>query len=222
MDGGLDDGSAGPGRAPSDPAAPEGGESTLDPGGGTTDGGEDASEEPTVEDLLDQLETLEETVDEPEEVREVRAAMRTATRLSRPTVFGRVVRGFDRSDLAEALLGSVIFGAPMLVEGGTQEVGTYLAANPAYMVGTAAFTVAVVVGIIYVADFQDVRVDEPILGVVPRRLVGVLGVATLTATVGLTVWGRITWADPAFALGNVLAVLVPMSVGAALGDLLPG
>lgn len=188
------------------------------------DGGTDDvfDEEPTVEDLLDQLEALEETVDEPDEVREVRAAMRTATRLSRPTVFGRVVRGFDRSDLAEALLGSIIFGAPMLVEGGTQEVGAYLAANPAYMVGTAVFTVAVVVGIIYVADFQDVRVDEPIFGVIPRRLVGVLGVAALTATVGLTVWGRITWADPAFAVGNVLAVLVPTSVGAALGDLLPG
>ncbi|QLG29245.1 DUF2391 family protein [Halorarum halophilum] len=209
MNGGADDPGAGPGPRRDDPTAADGGDRTR-------------REEPTVDDLLDQLETLEETVDDSEEVEKVRDAMRTATQLSRPTVFGRVVRGFDRGDIAEALLGSVIFGVPMLVEGGTQEVGEFLAAHPAYMAGTAAFTVTVVVGIIYVADFQDVRVKNPILGVVPRRLVGVLGVAVVVAVLGLTAWGRISWAEPTIALGNVVAALVPMAVGAALGDLLPG
>ena len=216
MNGGADDRSAGPGRPAGDPSASSGGGTAADGGDWST------GEEPTVDDLLDQLETLEDTVDDSEEVEKVRDAMRTASKLSRPTVFGRVVRGIDRGDIAEALLGSVIFGVPMLVEGGTQEVGEFLAAHPPYMAGTAAFTVVVVVGIIYVADFQDVRVKNPILGIVPRRLVGVLGVAVLMAVVGLTAWGRITWAEPTIALGNVVAALVPMAVGAALGDLLPG
>ncbi|WP_313691891.1 DUF2391 family protein [Halorarum halobium] len=205
----MSDGTAGP-TADTRPTAGDGG----------TDG--DPESEPTVDDLLDQLETLEETVDEEEEVAKVRDAMRTATKLSRPTVFGRIVHGFDRGDIAEALLGSIIFGVPMLVEGGTQEVGAHLATHPAYLVGTFVVTVAAVVGIVYVADFQDVRVDDPFLGVVPRRLVGVLGVALAVAVLGLTAWGRITWAEPMVALGNVVAALLPMAVGGALGDLLPG
>ena len=180
---------------------------------------------PTVEDLIESLETLEEVVDDSEERRKVREAMRTARDLAVPervSVFGRVVRGFDRSDLAEALVGSVLFGIPMLVEGGTTEVGAYIATRPAFLVGTALVTVLLVVGIVYVADFQDVRVHRPILGVVPRRLVGVLGVAVVTAVVGLTAWGRVDWGAPGVALGSTLVATLPMAVGAALGDLLPG
>ncbi|MFC7071213.1 DUF2391 family protein [Halobaculum lipolyticum] len=204
------------------PGRPPDGGTAGDPA--ATNGG-DATPEPTVEDLIQSLETLEEVVDDSEERRKVREAMRTARELSTvesPSVFGRVVRGFDRGDLAEALLGSVLFGIPMLVEGGTTEVGAYIAARPGFLVGTAVATVLLVVGIIYVADFQDVRVHRPILGVIPRRLVGVLGVAVVTAVVGLTAWGRVDWATPWVALGSTLVAVVPMAVGAALGDLLPG
>ncbi|WP_277553775.1 DUF2391 family protein [Halobaculum limi] len=191
--------------------------------GDTSSTADDA--DPTVEDLIESLETLESVVDDTEERRKVQEAMRTAREIAvqkPPSVFGRVVRGFDRSDLAEALLGSVLFGIPMLVEGGTGEVGAYLASHPVYLVGTVVATVLLVIGIIYVADFQDVRVHNPILGVVPRRLVGVLGVAALTALVGLTVWGRVDWTSPGVALGSTVVAAVPMAVGAALGDLLPG
>lgn len=195
------------------------------PGSESTDGGTDeADEEPTVEDLIEDLETLEEVVDDHEERRQVREAMRTAREVAVPrrSTFGRVVRGFDRSDIAEALVGSVLFGIPMVVEGGTTEVGAFIATRPAFLVGTALVTVLLVVGILYVADFQDVRVQNPILGVIPRRLVGVLGVTLVTAVVGLTAWGRVDWAEPAVALGSTLVAAVPMAVGAALGDLLPG
>ncbi|UIP00551.1 DUF2391 family protein [Halobaculum sp. CBA1158] len=194
-------------------------------GGGIGSGDDgDADGVSTVEDLIEDLETLEESVDDADERRKVRDAMRTARDLSTPHsgVFGRVVRGFDRGDLAEALVGSVLFGIPMLVEGGTTEVGAFIATRPASLAGTAAFAVALTVGILYVAEFQDVRVQNPILGVVPRRPVGVLGVAVLTAVVGLTAWGRVDWAEPTVALGSVLVATVPMAVGAALGDLLPG
>jgi len=50
--------------------------------------------------------------------------------------------------------------------------------------------------VLYIARFQDVRVSDPFFGFVPRRLVGVLGVSTVTATLLLTGWGRVDWADP--------------------------
>ncbi|WP_435145052.1 DUF2391 domain-containing protein [Halobaculum sp. P14] len=189
---------------------------------GSDDGADGGGEEPTVEDLIEQLEALETVVDDHDERVQVRDAMRTARDMSTPSVFGKVIHGFDRGDLAEALLGSVVFGIPMLVEGGTLEVGEFLAAHPLAFVATALFTVALVVGIIYVADIQEVRVRDPLFGVVPRRLVGVLGVAFLAALAGMTVWGRVDWSDPMLAAGGVLAAFVPMAVGAALGDLLPG
>ncbi|MFB6091945.1 MAG: DUF2391 family protein [Haloquadratum sp.] len=170
-----------------------------------------------------EFDALEETVDSDEEREQVKTARRAAlSAAGSSAVFGRVVRGFDRADLAEAFLGSVLFGVPMFVEGGTNEVGTFLAAHPVALVGTLAASVALVVGVLYVADIQDVRVHNPFFGVVPRRLVGVLGVSFLTALVVMTGWGRVTWDVPLAAFADVVVAFVPMSIGAALGDLLPG
>ncbi|MFB6160338.1 MAG: DUF2391 family protein [Haloferacaceae archaeon] len=184
--------------------------------GGTTNPTGDDTEEVTA--LLDRLEELTDTESEREQVRAVvQAEMGIDV-----GVFGRVVSGFDRGDLAEAMVGSVVFGIPMFVEGGTTEVGTHLAANPLGIAATLLFTVGVVVGILYVSGIQDVRVTAPILGVVPRRLAGVVGVAFLTAVAGMTVWGRVDWADPAVATAGVTVAFVPMAIGAALSDILPG
>lgn len=109
-------------------------------------------------------------------------------------MFGQVVVGHDRGDISEALLGAILFGVPMAVEGGTTEVGEQFVASPLAALGT----VAVVYGIVYVAGIPDVRVTRRLLGVVPRRLVGIL-------TVPL-----------------VAAAYLPMAVGAALGDILRG
>jgi uncharacterized membrane protein len=174
-------------------------------------------------DLFDELDELDGLVDAPEEREQVRETLRVAMEASANAgPFGRIVRGFDRGDLAEALLGSVLFGIPMAVEGGTHEVGVFLAAHPPLLAGTLGFAVALVAGILYVADFQDVRITHRLLGLVPRRPVGVIGVAFLTATVMLTAWGRVDWATPWIAFGNVAVAFLPMSVGAALGDILPG
>jgi uncharacterized membrane protein len=185
--------------------------------------GASADEPEDMGDLFDELEELEEMVGTEDAREQVRETMRVAMVASKATSpFGRVIRGYDRGDLAEALLGSLLFGIPMAVEGGTQEVGEFLAPRPLYLGGTAVCAVALVVGIIYVADIQDVRVHKPILGLVPRRLAGVVGVAALTAALLLTGWGRIDWAEPSLAAANVVVAFVPMSIGAALGDLLPG
>jgi uncharacterized membrane protein len=181
-------------------------------------------DEPSMNDLVDELEELAETVDDPDEREQVEETLRVAIEVesSRPGVFGRVVRGFDRGDLAEALLGSVLFGIPMAVEDGALDAGAFVADRPLYLAGTVAFTIAAVYGVIYVADIQDVRVHRPILGVVPRRLVGVLGVATVTAVALLTAWGRVDWSEPWLATCQVAVAVVPMAIGAALGDILPG
>jgi uncharacterized membrane protein len=136
--------------------------------------------------------------------------------------FGRVIYGFDVHDLAEAVLGSLLLGIPMAVEGGTNEAGEFLADHPGVLGASAAATVAIVDGVLYVAEFQDVRVRDRILGVVPRRLAGVTGASAVTAVALLTAWGRVSWSEPQLALATVLVALLPMSIGAALGDILPG
>ena len=173
--------------------------------------------------LLKEFDALAETVDSPEERARVRTARRAAvTAAAEAPVFGRVIRGFDRSDLAEAFLGSFLFGVPMFVEGGTNEVGEFLARRPLFLTGTLLSGIGLVIGILYVAEIQDVRVQDPFFGVIPRRLVGVLGVSFLTALVVMTGWGRVDWSTPTLAFATVAVAFLPMSVGAALGDILPG
>lgn len=171
--------------------------------------------------LVDSLEDLEDMADTEEKRRLVRRSLSLARRGTSP-VFGRVVRGFDRKDLAEAFVGSVVFGVPMLVEGGTLEIGTFLANHLLYAVSTLLFGVVMVIGILYFADFQQVEVVDPILGVVPRRLAGVLLVAYITSTVMMTAWGRVDWQTPWIAFNQVNVTFVVMAIGAALGDILPG
>lgn len=178
--------------------------------------------DPDIDDLLDELETLEETVDDPEEREQVRETMRVARRVSTPGTFGRVIRGFDRHDAAEALVGSVVFGIPMLVEGGTLEIGEFVAANPPALFVTLAGTVAIVIGVLYVAEIQQVEIHRPLFGIVPRRLVGVLAVSYATAFAMMTLWGRVDWVDPWLALCQTSVTFSAMAVGAALGDILPG
>jgi uncharacterized membrane protein len=192
-----------------------------------TDGGtDDPPEAPRMGDLLEELQELEDTVDSPEEREQVRETMRMAMDVQQSSVFGRIVKGFGIRDLAQAFMGSLVFGIPMFVEGGTNEVGEFIAGSfvagvPVYLLATHVFVLGLVIGILYVADIQDVRIYNPILGIVPRRLVGVLGISLVTATVVMTMWGRIAWSDPLLAFSQVSVAYVPMSLGAALGDIIP-
>jgi uncharacterized membrane protein len=178
--------------------------------------------------LFDELEELASLVDSEAEREQVREAMEAATAAqdSDGAVFGRVIWGFDREDFAESVLGSLLFGIPMAVESGTVDAGRYIAAHPLYFLATLATAIAMVIGILYVADFQDVRVAHRILGVVPRRLAGVTLTAFGSAVALLTAWGVVTWTlDPAVLWASLCVctvAFVPMAIGAALGDILPG
>nr|WP_218153756.1 hypothetical protein [Halopelagius inordinatus] len=49
-----------------------------------------------------------------------------------------------------------------------------------------------------------------------------LGVSFVTAAALMTGLGRVEWATPGLAIADVVVAFVPMSIGAALGDILPG
>jgi len=178
---------------------------------------------PDASDVFDRLEALSETVDSAEERRQVEAVMDIASEATQSdAAFGRVIWGFDRADASEALLGALLFGIPMAVEGGTQEIGAFLADHPLLLAGTGLVAVSLTIGVLYVAEIQDVRVKNRLFGIVPYRLVGVLTISFLLAVAMLTGWGRVNWEQPVVALANVVVAFVPMSLGAALGDILPG
>jgi uncharacterized membrane protein len=179
-------------------------------------------DQPEMADLYEQLEDLEEMVDSQEVREHVRETMRMAVDMGSTAAFGRIIRGYDRADVAEAVLGALLFGIPMFVEGGTNEVGAFIAGNPLYFAGTHVLALSIVISIIYVADIQDVRVHRPLFGLVPRRLVGVMTVSFVMAVVMMTGWGRVSWSDPWLAVCTISVAFVPMAIGAALGDILPG
>jgi len=181
----------------------------------------DDPDRPDVSDLFDELEELDDVVDEPEAQRQL-DEIKTLTGSIQGSAFGQVIYGFDRHDAAEAALGSLLFGIPMAVEGGTNEAGEFVAGSPLLLAGTVAATVAIVHAVLYVAEFQDVRVARLLFGVVPRRLAGVLAVSLVTGACLLAGWGRLPADDPVVAAATVVVAWVPMAIGAALGDILPG
>jgi uncharacterized membrane protein len=77
--------------------------------------------------------------------------------------------------------------------------------------------------LVYWAGPQDVKATRPILGFIPRRLVGIALVSYLTAAALMTMWGRVAdWNDPVVAMARISVVWTVASFGAALGDILPG
>lgn len=178
-----------------------------------------ARDDPDIDDALDELEALEDFVDSDEERQQVRDARRTLER-ARPQLFGRLRDSFDSRDAGEALVGSFIFGIPMIVEEGTLEIGSYIATRPLYVLATALLGFVLVLGIFRSVEFEKVEADM-LLGVVPVRLVGILCIAGGTALVFMTIWGRVDWATPWVAASQTLVTAVVMAVGASLGDILP-
>jgi uncharacterized membrane protein len=173
-------------------------------------------------DLFDELEDLDEHVEDEAAREQLREVKEMATDIQRGGTFGKIIYGFDRNDAAEAFLGSLLFGIPMAVEGGTNEAGLFIAEHPLNLLASLLGTVGIVYGVLYVAEFQDVRVADLIFGLVPRRLASVITISLVTAVVLLTAWGRIDWVDPMVAASTVSVALVPMAIGAALGDIIPG
>lgn len=177
---------------------------------------------PDADDIEDAIEVLEELEDEVSgaERGRVYAALAALTRPHRPVV--RVVSGFDLRDAAEAFIGSVVVGLAVIVEDGTFDIGAYIAGEPVFYLATLAGGVALVSGILYATDYRDVRIVDPFLGVIPRRLLAIFLIAFATSALLTTIWGRVDWATPWTAWGQVTFVAMVMAVGAAVSDILPG
>lgn len=194
-------------------------------------GGADPAEpEPDIDHLLDHLEELEETVDNPEEREQVRRTMSVARRIPGSRMLEKRIQKYTTRDMAEAFVGGILVAMPMLVEDGIFEIAewfleTTVAGVPVYLVGNVVFIVLLTIGLIYWSDIREVQITNPIFGVVPRRLVGVLGVSFVTAVFLMVLWGRLLAGDPESSLevfARVTVVWAAAAFGGALGDILPG
>lgn len=177
-------------------------------------GGDSRGGESDIEDLLEDI------VDTPEERDQVRETMQTARRVRRGRVYTGFKSAFDSRDVGEALVGSFIVGIPMIVEDGTLDVGRYIVGNMLYFGLTVFFGIALTVGILHAARFEEIEADM-LFGFVPLRLISLLAISSITAVGLMTIWGRVDWTTPQVALGQVTVTAMVMTVGAAIGDILP-
>jgi len=185
------------------------------------------TEEGSLDEVLQELEELEETVDSQAERDELADVRRAVQRLPGGAFIGKRIERYTTRDVAESFVGSIIISLPLLVEDGVFDIGEHfvestVAGIPVWLVGNVAFIVALTWGLLYWSEFRQVREPNPILGLVPRRLVGALAVSLFTATLTMTLWGRVEWGDPVEAFARISVIWAAAAFGAALGDIIPG
>lgn len=189
---------------------------------------DDMPAETSIDHVLTQLEELEETVDTTEELKEVRDVQLAVERLPGGAYFSERITRYTTRDVAEGFVGSILISLPLLVEDGVYDIADHfiaatVAGIPYWLVGNVVFLTVITWGLIYWAGFRDVNAGTKLLGFVPRRLVAVLVISLFTATLTMTLWGRVEgWEDPAVAFARVSVVWTAAAFGAALGDILPG
>lgn len=171
-------------------------------------------------DVIEDLEDLEGMVDDEAERAKVRETREAAEEVQVPGLVGRFRRGFGLRDAGEAVIGGFIFGVPMIVEGGTYDVGRYMANHPPSLAVTILFGGSLILAILYAGGFERVSEDR-LLGVVPLRLLGILGISVGLAVSLLTVWGQVDWSEPMVAGSQTALVAIAMGVGGSVGDILP-
>lgn len=181
-----------------------------------------------IEELNEQFDELAAAVETPAERREVQRLREQTIQAALDNVFGDKIQKYTTRDIAEAFVGSIFFSIPFLVEDGVFDVADYFLAFqvgyfPFFFIVNAVFVVLMILALVYWAGPQDVKMSRPILGFIPRRLVGIGLVSFMTAAALMTMWGRVgNWQDPVVALARISVVWTVASFGAALGDILPG
>jgi len=177
--------------------------------------------------ILNQFDDLEAVTTGPDREMVERLRQRTASSTT-GDVLGDSIRKYTGRDIAEGFVGSIFFSIGFLVEDGVFDVAEYFLSFrvglfPVFFLANAAFVLAMIWGLVYWAGPQDVKATRPILGFIPRRLVGIALVSYLTAAALMTMWGRVAdWNDPVVAMARISVVWTVASFGAALGDILPG
>ncbi len=191
--------------------------------------GDHGPENPDVDDLLEKLDALGEVVDDPDERRKVQQTISLVERMPGSGAFTERISKYTTRDMAEAFVGAVLFALPLLVEGGVFEIAAWFASVwvgpvPAMFLLNVVFVIAMTVGLLYGADFRQVQINNPILGVIPRRLVGVLVVSLIATVLLMVLWGRLFEEGPTRfeAVARISVVWAAAAFGAGLGDILPG
>lgn len=178
-----------------------------------------------VGDILDQLEELEGSITTTKGREELRHTKRMLKHLPGTDYISK----YTGRDMGEAFVGSIIFALPLMVEDGVFVIADYflestVAGVPVFLLANSLFIIALTTGLLYAVDFREVRITNPILGVVPRRLAGVLGISFLTAAGLMVMWGRMFEGGPTTVemVARTTVVWAAASMGASLGDILPG
>lgn len=178
-----------------------------------------------LESVIDRLVELEDVVDDPEERREVRRTRRMLERIPG----GNRIHKYTTKDIAEGFVGGIIFSLPLLVEDGVFEIAEWfveisLGPVPLFLYTNILFTGVMVTGLLYFTDIREVRVTNPILGFIPRRLVGVLAISFIVAGGLMFMWGRLHADYPSTVevFARISVIWTAAAFGATLGDILPG
>jgi len=181
-----------------------------------------------VDELHRQFDDLESAIETERHRSEVNRLREQTIQAALDDVFGEQIQKYTTRDVAEAFVGSIFFSIPFLVEDGVFDIADFflsfrIGLFPVYFLANAVFVFVMILALVYWAGPQDVQVNRPILGFIPRRLIGIAVVSFLTAAALMTMWGRVgNWQDPVVALARISVVWTVASFGAALGDILPG
>ncbi|WP_299237181.1 hypothetical protein [Natronomonas sp.] len=183
--------------------------------------------ESTIEDLYADLTDLTDDHADTETRKEVRDITHLLAEAHERGLIESSMRDLRLRDAAEAFVGSVIFASPLLVEDGIFDIAEYLFGFTAYGVPVflIANTVFVVVMTYALLEWTGRNTEETrtLFGVVPVRVVMILAVSFVVATVLMVVWGRVDGlASPVEAIARINVIWTVGSLGAALGDILAG
>jgi uncharacterized membrane protein len=178
----------------------------------------------TIEELFSRLAGIATGTDDAETYAEVKDVKKLLAEAHNRGLIESGVRHLRPRDAAEALVGSVIFASPLLVEDGVFDIGAYLfeftrAGLPVFLLANTLFVVFMTFALLKWTG-RDKDETAMLFGVVPIRVFMVLGVSLFVATVLMTVWGRIDWSTPIEAIARINVIWTVGSLGAALGDIL--
>lgn len=182
------------------------------------------SEHVSVEDLYAGLSALdgEHSSVDSGEVRDIRTLLAEAHGRG---LIESEVRHLRARDAVEAFVGSVIFASPLLVEDGIFDIATYLfeftvAGIPVFLIANTVFVVFMTYALLEWTGRNRAETHH-VFGVIPVRVIMVLVVSFVVATILMTVWGRVgDWQPPAEAIARINVIWTVGSLGAALGDIL--
>lgn len=192
-------------------------------------GTRETSADYNIDDVFVQLERLEETVTSDAERKEVERTRRMLKRVPGSDK----IRKYTTRDIGESFVGGIVFALPLLVEDGVFEIAEWfvevtVGGIPVFLVVNILFILLLTIGLLYAVDFREVKITNPIFGLVPRRLVAVLAISFIVAAGTMFMWGRLAapneGVDPSTLeqFARITVIWAAAALGAVLADILPG